>query len=31
MRRESHQVASTLHRDGTWRDFLAYGLLAPDA
>jgi RimJ/RimL family protein N-acetyltransferase len=31
MRREGHSVRSTLHRDGTWRDFLTYGLLAAEA
>jgi Acetyltransferase (GNAT) domain len=31
MRREGHSIRSTLHRDGTWHDFLFYGLLAPDA
>lgn len=29
MRREGHSRASTLHRDGTWKDFLSYGLIAP--
>jgi RimJ/RimL family protein N-acetyltransferase len=28
MRREAHTVADGLHRDGTWRDGLAYALLA---
>ncbi len=30
MRREGHSIRSTLHRDGTWCDFLFYALLAPD-
>ncbi len=30
MRREGHSVQSTLHRDGTWRDFLTYTRLASD-
>jgi RimJ/RimL family protein N-acetyltransferase len=30
MRREGHSIASTLHRDGTWRDFYSYGLLASE-
>jgi RimJ/RimL family protein N-acetyltransferase len=30
MRREAHEIASTLHRDGTWRDFYHYGLLASE-
>jgi RimJ/RimL family protein N-acetyltransferase len=30
MRRESHTVRSALHRDGVWRDFFVYGILAPD-
>lgn len=29
MQREGHYVQSTLHRDGGWRDFLSYALLAP--
>ena len=31
MRREGHSVRSSLTRDGIWRDFLTYALLAPDA
>jgi RimJ/RimL family protein N-acetyltransferase len=31
MRREGQELRSALHRDGTWRDFLVYGLLAPGA
>jgi RimJ/RimL family protein N-acetyltransferase len=31
MRREGHSIASTLHRDGTWRDLYSYGLLAGEA
>jgi RimJ/RimL family protein N-acetyltransferase len=30
MRREAHTVADGLHRDGTWRDGLAYALLADE-
>lgn len=30
MRRESHYRRDTLHRDGTWRDSLIYGLLADE-
>jgi RimJ/RimL family protein N-acetyltransferase len=30
MRREGHDVAATLHRDGTWCDFLHYALLPSD-
>jgi RimJ/RimL family protein N-acetyltransferase len=29
MWREGHGVRSALHRDGTWQDFLTYGILAP--
>jgi RimJ/RimL family protein N-acetyltransferase len=31
MRRETHSVRSALHRDGVWKDFLIYGILAPGA
>jgi RimJ/RimL family protein N-acetyltransferase len=30
MRREAHTIADGLHRDGTWRDGLAYALLADE-
>ncbi|HET9074004.1 MAG TPA: GNAT family N-acetyltransferase [Solirubrobacteraceae bacterium] len=29
MHREARHVQSTLHREGDWRDFLSYALLAP--
>lgn len=30
MRREVHVISESLHRDGTWRDGLGYGLLAAE-